>query len=797
MQKRSREYCNHKHHVFIRFLFVIAIIYASISIQVTYAFDNEQAMKWKTLNPASVQPYHTRIAAMDRTGQWYLDRLHVSEAQSYIQQTLKKRPGEGVTIAIVDTGVDDTHPDLQGVLLPGINLINRQAKAVDDNGHGTMIAGVIAGQGQQASTSRSDTPTVQGIAPGVKILPIKALDNLGRGDSRTVAQGVLEAVKAGVDIIVLSLTDPIDDPSMRQAIERAEKANVLVVAAAGNDSSRTHYPANYPTVLGVGAIDMSDHPTPFTNYGDGVDLVAYGQDIFTTTSTLATPLGRPYVVASGTSLAAPQVAAVAALVKQLDPKRTALDIRDILKATAAPLKEEATYVGFGKINALKAVTTDGVPVVYENNTSQASAPLLALGKDVRITLSPDEAHWFYFQPSYPGKIFLSQEGLADGWMVQVDWFDAQGKMRSSDVFDGNKQNQTITIDVQKVKQYARLKLVPATGFTDSNQAKKATFVLKPRFIIYDSHAEAIDDPKQALTITLEDASAKHPLIGTLAKDGQMAWFQLKAPHSGILTIRAESDDSTLDLVLYVQVGSGSRKMIDENGLNNGINHEETTVQVRQGEIVLIGLSNYDKKGVNAEYALTLTLSEDMPDIRGHWSEASIRAMLSQKFIQGFPDGLFHPDQSITRAQLITMLVKRLDLPPLESLPRQSPFRDLSTEHWAYADLIRAYQFGLLKGYIDQTVHPDAIVTRGEMAELFFRAMQKKPPLTQEMTNGNTSGDPPTFSDLRTDSWYASSIRALVQARWMNGFPDGTFRPKAGATRAEGVTLLMRIWPIKP
>lgn len=234
------------------------------------------------------------LADPRRNEQWGLARLDVDSVREL-------GTGRGVVVAVVDTGVDGSHPELQHAVLPGIDLVGDGDGRTDPNGHGTHVAGIIA-----AAVDGSGT---EGLAPDVKILPVRVLDREGSGDDAVIAQGILWAVRNGAQVINLSLGGTDRDPLLADAVERAVTGGVIVVAAAGNtgESGDVMYPAAHPTVLAVGATGPDDRTAIFSTRGDYVDIAAPGSMI------LSTFPGSQYRYESGTSMAAPFVSAAAAV----------------------------------------------------------------------------------------------------------------------------------------------------------------------------------------------------------------------------------------------------------------------------------------------------------------------------------------------------------------------------------------------------------------------------------------------------------------------------------------------------
>ncbi len=178
--------------------------------------------------------------------------------------------GTGVRVAVLDTGVDFSHPTLEGVKGTSLNLVEGETDETSYDGHGTAVASIIAGNPDQ----------IGGLAPKAEILSVRVLNDEGVGDGYTVARGIIESVDRGADIINLSLGTDGNSFVLEEAIEYAQKNNVLVVASVGNDGKQgVTYPARYEGVIGVTAIDAKGTQASFSNYGDGVDIGAPGTGV--------------------------------------------------------------------------------------------------------------------------------------------------------------------------------------------------------------------------------------------------------------------------------------------------------------------------------------------------------------------------------------------------------------------------------------------------------------------------------------------------------------------------------------
>ncbi len=281
-----------------------------------------------------------------RSQQWALNKLKA-------ETVWRKSTGRKVTVAVIDTGVRAGHPDLRGRVLKGWDFIGGDNAATDMNGHGTHVAGIIA-------ANKNNRRGIAGLAPSARILPVRVLDAAGNGHSAVVARGIVYAVNKGADVINLSLAGSQPDAQTRAAVAYAARRNVVVVAAAGNFGcgAPTTYPAAYPNVIGVGAIDRNSNLAPYSQCGSYVDVVAPGSNVLSTTiysphPSLGCGYGVNYCFLNGTSMATPYAAASAALlISRTKGKLRASKVRAIMTAKAKDIgpRGRDAYTGRGVID---------------------------------------------------------------------------------------------------------------------------------------------------------------------------------------------------------------------------------------------------------------------------------------------------------------------------------------------------------------------------------------------------------------------------------------------------------------
>ena len=302
--------------------------------------------------------------------QWSLPQVGWDTAHGAID------PAGSAVVAVLDTGVDSLHPDLQANVLPGTSVLDGGDGTTDVNGHGTAMAGIVA----------ADTDNGVGIAgvgyDGVSVMPVTVLDEDGTGQDSDIISGVVWATDHGADVILMAFSSPSFSPSLQAAVDYAWERGVVLVAATGNDGTSTAtYPAGDQGVIGVSGTDRDDTLVASSNHGPAAFLAAPGAEIMTTQA------DGGYGSVSGTSAAAAAVAGAAALVAAAD--RTAGNgvVVGRLARNADPAGA-AAETGNGRLNLARAlVDTSDEPVVPTGVTAGAEGgpyvgPYLAAGNAV-------------------------------------------------------------------------------------------------------------------------------------------------------------------------------------------------------------------------------------------------------------------------------------------------------------------------------------------------------------------------------------------------------------------------------
>jgi thermitase len=320
----------------------------------TYVFEShkltaEQMMTYfhKADNVAYVEPHYYYMTNSEPIPNDDLFAPH--QWNLPITQTVEgwgiSKGNDNIIIAVLDTGVDLNHPDLQGRLVDGLNIVKPEQAPSDDVGHGTHVTGVI-------SATVNNLEGVAGMTWYDKVMPIKVLDQSGAGTTYSVAQGIIWATDHGAKVINMSLGNYAQAEFLHDAVRYAYDRDVVLIAASGNDNTdKPGYPAAYPEVFAVAATDQQQQRAPFSNYGDYIDVAAPGVSIASTYP------HNQYAALSGTSMASPHVSALAALIRSVNPLLNNTEVMNIMRDTADDLGKQGKdgQFGYGQINVKQAL----------------------------------------------------------------------------------------------------------------------------------------------------------------------------------------------------------------------------------------------------------------------------------------------------------------------------------------------------------------------------------------------------------------------------------------------------------
>jgi Subtilase family len=467
---------------------------------------------------------------------YYLQQTRVPKAWAYFRKRADPDRIKPVTVAVVDTGVDLSHPALKPFLTEGVNVKNPDLPPQDHFGHGTKVAGVIA----------STWGAREGKAVGKgRIMPVKVMENDGDGEIFYTVKGIREAIRRGADIIVLSQGSWTYSKLMEDAVEEAERQGVLVIAAAGNAEfdekgellfrQPLYYPAAFPSVLSVGATDFQGNHEPLSNTGFGLDIVAPGDMIYTMSN------GGDYAFDSGTSFSTPQVAGVAALIWQLRPDYTPGDIRMLLRQTASsPRWNEKT--GFGMLDADRALRSPLNPDMAEPNDSEQTATPFFLSQEICLVLQKGDPDWYVLDLNKAGRL-----------QVDVEVPDGPGE----DVFlsiiqETTSQTRSLSLSARSGKQ--RIITPVSQGKIllkwSVPQASKQEVSLRfhAAYLPEEDEHEANDLLSQAALLPFSET--KTVFSATISRPGDADWYQLSIPKEGKLVVQVQPLTPRFDPVIF-------------------------------------------------------------------------------------------------------------------------------------------------------------------------------------------------------------------------------------------------------
>ncbi|WP_248929386.1 S8 family serine peptidase [Paenibacillus hamazuiensis] len=761
-------------------------------------------------NAEGPQPVRIAAAATDPLieKQTYLQSIHIEEAWN------QATGNNAMVIAMVDTGVDLSHKDLIPNLVDGVNLINPELPPQDDNGHGTNVAGVIAAV---ANNDRG----VAGILWKAKLMPIKALEGDGTGGEAKLGEGIKYAVDHGAKIVVLSLGLNKYSSYMSEIVQYAEDHDVLLVAATGNEGNRVKYPAAYPTVLAVGGMSADKQAAERSNTGPEIDVVA-PWDVFTTA------IGGDYGYQEGTSMAAPQVAAVAALAWAKYPWMKPYEIRSLIRQTAEDLsgKGWSESVGYGLLRADRVMNEPYLEDMYEPNNRKDQAKAISISKMVSAVFTGgDDADWYALNAPYNGSMQLSLQ-MGPGFPVTVNHFNADGTFQSYTLGAGN----TLTVPVLKGTNYIQLQL------KDRSAKVKTPYRLTTSFQIYRDEFEDNDRQYKAFVLPVRSQT----ITGTFHQQNDQDWYMLPVRQSGTLRVKLSVDTARMDPVLFIQKTGEKGTTIDQGG--DGAGESTTAISVFPGDyyIRVNNIKDYSYPVVG-EYTLGFEYEAKMIDpnepndkpyqataIRSDslyegvigregdadWFLLKVDAeSIAELRLTGIPEGvsmtmaeydsglkqLRSTESGYSQREVVlqrrlppgTYYVKLTSSEPFDTSmygfeakvkPLVGGFTDIYG-HWAANDIVQAAQRGIIDGYGGYLFLPDKTITRAEAAAIIVRAFK----LAKERAV--------RYTDLKFSHWAYSFVAKAAQAGIVDGYPDGSFAPDQPVTRMEMTAMVARAMKI--
>ncbi|MHB8746496.1 MAG: S8 family peptidase [Gammaproteobacteria bacterium] len=355
---------------------------------------------------------------------WHLQTLGAPTAWAIAK-------GDGVIVAVLDSGVDGTHPDLKPQLVPGWNVRDNNSDTSDVYGHGTEVAGVVG-------AASNNGLGVTSIAWNTKIMPIRVSETNGSTYLSVLANGIVYAADHGAKIANCSFASVSGSPTIQNAANYMRSKGGLVVVAAGNSGGYVDT-ANSSSLISVSATDSNDNLTSWSSYGPYVDVSAPGEGIWSTTR------GGGYAAVSGTSFSSPVVAAVLALMESANPALTNVQLESLLKSTAVDRGTPGydIYYGYGRVSAAAAVAAArNYGSTATATTSDTTAPSVSIASPTSGTLS--------------GTVTVSANASDSSGIARVDLYAGTALLGSASVapYNVSWNTRTVANGLVSLKAYA-------------------------------------------------------------------------------------------------------------------------------------------------------------------------------------------------------------------------------------------------------------------------------------------------------------------------------------------------------
>lgn len=751
------------------------------------------------------------------TEQMHLDVIKAKQAWDVVNKN------EEVKIAIVDTGVDLDHPDLSANLVTGYNLLDPDSPPDDDAGHGTKVAGVLAAVG-------NNNRGVTGLLWSARVMPIKVMDAKGNGREIDLGEGIRYAVDHGADIVVLSLGLYRYSPFIEEVVQYAESKGVLLIAASGNDGQEVQYPAAYPTVLAVGGVNANKQVYPTSNYGPELDLVAPWQ-VYTTMR------GGDYTYDQGTSMAAPQVAGVAALVMAKHPDLKPYQVRNLLRQTADPIGGSGwnPKSGYGLLRADRALTTTYKEDFYEPNDTASTSKILPIGKMTSAEISSSsDADWFKIEPDYKGTVSFSIEANSKRELENLKMTYYAGTPSSGNrvQYDDLTKDINISVDAGNVS-YIVIE-------SNTNISQPIGYRMTTQFQMAPDEFENNDYKYNATSLTPRQ---KQVMIGNFHKQDDQDWFVMNIKEKGVLNVEVASDSYRIDPYLRIEKQGEAQPLVEKDTGGPGEAERSGSLEVEPGRYYIM-VSNVVSP-VIGEYELTVRYEQKYNDPNEPNDEPyqAVRIARNTDYV-----GIIDPDDDedwfsfrLDETSYITLLVSNIPADRVMSLnlytgiqepvsvdvnqrgvrqieasyvldpghyyirltadkkfenqqyklrmsteSLQLGYRDLSG-HWAAEEIVELTDRRIVTGYLDYTFRPNSPITRAEATMMIGKAIELQP-----STNKRQS-----YQDVSQQHWAYEAIQFASQANVIAGYPDGNFLPSRELSRAEMAIMLANALGFEP
>jgi hypothetical protein len=715
-----------------------------------------------------------------------------------------------VTIGIVDTGVDLQHVDLKKYIVSGTNLVAPSKAPMDDNGHGTNVAGVITSTALKYSKS-------SGVAWTPRIMPIKALDVEGTGDEEILGKGINYAVEHGARIVLLSLGLNKFSTYLSEIVQKAEDQGVLLIAASGNEGEAVKYPAAYATVLAVGGMTANHMVELDSNYGLELDIVA-PWNVYTTAK------GGGYERQEGTSMAAPQVAAASALLMSKYPEMTPAQIRNMIRQTAENMGAKGwdEHSGYGMLRIDRALAEKPLDDIFESNDRADTAKILPIGKKSNAVLANSkDIDWFIVDAPYNGSLQMDIRTDSANAGIEVTYYTKPTDSGRAYKEIGSKE---ISFQVTKGRNYLRFRSLSA------NVKTIMKYELYPQFFVNPDAFE--DNDKKFKAFVLPGRSQM--ITGNFHQTSDQDWYMLPVTEAGTLRLKLSVDTSRIDAVLRIEKAGEKSLLIDQK--SDGQTETTLPMEVTPGNYYfqVSNVRDYSFP-IIGEYTLQIDYDKYLVDP----NEPNERPFQATGMQSAIPyEGLLDEDsdvdwfsfsvdkESLVHLELsniplnrkIYLSLQNYALKPIKNLenpmgnttsgldiklqpgkyyielkvdqsfqnqmyhlqmnasPILAGFVDIS-KHWAKASIVKLADLKLIEGYGNYRFLPDRTITRAEAVAIINQAFSW------------TSQGVVSFHDVAKTDWFADSVANASYAGVVTGYSDGSFKPNQTLTRMEMAAML--------
>ncbi|WP_158736953.1 S8 family serine peptidase [Alteribacillus sp. YIM 98480] len=575
--------------------------------------------------------------------------------------------GADVDVAVIDTGISTSHPSLD--VNGGYSAVDYTDSYDDDNGHGTHTAGII-GANQPGSG-------LLGVAPEADLFAVKVLDEDGNGSLTQVLDGIEWAIEEKMSVINMSFGTLTDSNAMKSMVDKAHENDIIVAAASGNrgeastSSNRVEYPARYDSVIAVGAVDENNERAFFSASGEAVELAAPGVDI------VSTYTDSTYGPLSGTSMATPFVAGAFALLKEAYPEKGVESLRTILQEEAQDLGEPGRDPRYGygllQIPDLSDASVDddkSIPDEPEDEPKEEPEEEdiedNPIGEDPIET--PDEENEETSPPAdLQSNIAYNEDGLIE---VILSWDHTE---------EENISHYQVYRNGESYEQ------VDVTTFIDLD--------LEPGTYTYEVTAVDPDGTESEKSETVEVYVEEQE-----EDDTGFSWPE-KVDNSP--SFQDVSDDFW------------AHEPIEELSARGIITGSDGSFRpgepVRRGQsLAMIGrLLEWDDTPVDTRFS-------DVDD--NYFGSGFIAHATEERYISGFSDGTFRPNQDITRGQMAAILGSVFDLSGTSEDERFSDVNDNTTGQSTIGYLAAQ---GIVSGYDDGTFRPGEKLSRAQFASILY------------------------------------------------------------------------------